>query len=153
MSQKPGISKKGEKLPKYLILLINGHVHARTTSVVGFSWDWAFIWISVIFLANSKICILKGLSVFSPNSCRNIWGCLLEALMKNLHLFINRFLGFDENLNTLTNALRNACAKFIIRKRKEMWMSQCLRYATHLRNEFREITNMYPQRIHWRPGM
>ena len=29
---------------------------------------------------------------------REIWGCILEALMKNLHLYIPQFFGFDETL-------------------------------------------------------
>ena len=33
------------------------------------------------------------------NKIREIWGCILEALMKNLHLFITQFFGFDETLN------------------------------------------------------
>ena len=32
------------------------------------------------------------------NKIREIWGCLLEALLKNLLLFIPQFYGFDETL-------------------------------------------------------
>ena len=32
------------------------------------------------------------------NKIREIWGCILEALMKKLHLFIPQFLGYDETL-------------------------------------------------------
>ena len=34
------------------------------------------------------------------NKIKEIWGCILEALMKNLHLFIPQFLGFDETLKS-----------------------------------------------------
>ena len=30
-----------------------------------------------------------------------IWGCILEVLMKNLHLFIPQFFGFDETLKCI----------------------------------------------------
>ena len=33
------------------------------------------------------------------NKIREIWACILEALMKNLHLFITQFFGFDETFN------------------------------------------------------